>query len=451
MSTSKMKGVEDSLLPTPSEKRALPVGVYLFTLFGAGVAIQGFVLGAFTLPPAGPLNITQAVVAILIVGAVMGAAFSFNGTLGLRTGIPFAIQSHYSFGRWGGIWPQLLRALPAIFWLGIGTWIGALAANGLTTELFGWGNVYIYFVILTIIQAIISWWGIRGIGYISSVMGVALVAMFIYFLVAIFQTRTLELQEAWLAAGSWGLPFIAVISTLLAVQVTGFINIGDLTRHLKPQTQRTNFLANYLSFPIGYLFILFMGIITAAIVMVADPVEALMAIAPSTGMGLALLFFVFFAQFTTNTAYNILPPALVLQDIFKKLSWRWGVGITCALSLATFPWVLLTSTWFFPFVNYIGAFLAPVVVVLLFDYWGGLHRLDVKEILDQFYGERRKKHFRGVSFDGIIAVIIGGIVGIVFLQYSTFASAAAAVIAYPILRAIGIDERLRRSNPQSLY
>lgn len=449
MATAEMKGVEDKLLPIPREKRALPLGVYMLMGFGGGVALQGFVLGAFVLPPAGPLNILQAIVAIIIVGAVMGAVLAINGTIGLRTGIPFAIQSHYSFGMWAGFFPQVLRALPAIFWLGIGTWIGALAANGLTTELFGWGNVYIYFVALTIIQLILALKGIRFIGIACTAMGLCLVVMVIYFLVTIFQTRTLELEAAWLTGGTWGMPFVAVIFTLLAVQVTLMINIGDLTRHLRPQRQWTNWLANCLSFPIGYLFMMFMGIITASIVLVADPIQALMAIAPSRAMGLTLIFFAFFVQFTTNLSYNILPPALVLQDMFKKLNWRWGVIITCGLSLVTFPWILLTSEWFFPFVNYIGAFLGPIIVVLIFDYWGGpLKRMSVEETIDQFYGDRRTKHYRGLSFDGLIALVVGGILGIVFLEYALLVSSAVAVIVFLITRGIGIDERLRRSKPQ---
>ena len=113
------------------------------------IVVQAFALGQGFLPPVGRLNLTQAVVVMVLAGVASVVMFSLNGEPGLRYGIPYAIQARTSFGVRGSKFVELLRAVPAIVWCGIGTWIGALSFDGIITQLTGLtapAAKYVYFV-----------------------------------------------------------------------------------------------------------------------------------------------------------------------------------------------------------------------------------------------------------------------------------------------------------------
>ena len=74
---------------------------------------------------------------MLLAGLTCVVMFSLNGEAGNKYGIPYLIQSRASFGMRGSKIVEFLRALPAIAWYGIGTWIAALSLDGILKTLTG--------------------------------------------------------------------------------------------------------------------------------------------------------------------------------------------------------------------------------------------------------------------------------------------------------------------------
>src|SRR5215203_6802428 len=256
----------DGLLPVVDDERVFGPVSYVLMWWASLIVIQIFVLGANMMPPAGGLNLFQAVVVMLVAAVLVVTFFCINGTPGLKQGIPFAVQCRSAFGMRGAKVPTVLRILPAIAWYGIGSWIGALSVNAVASTIFGLGDyTAIYFVLFTIIQTVIAWYGIKSIKLFDASMSVIIFLIMAYFLLVIVRQENVALQEAWFAAGSWGLPFWTALTAAVGILATVMLNISDLTRHLKPATQATNFFTHLFGVVPPWTFIFVMGVVTATV------------------------------------------------------------------------------------------------------------------------------------------------------------------------------------------
>jgi NCS1 family nucleobase:cation symporter-1 len=428
----------DGLLPVAEDQRVFGPTSYVLMWWASLIVIQIFVLGANMMPPAGGLNLFQAVVVMLVAAVLVVTFFCINGTPGLKQGIPFAVQCRSAFGMRGAKVPTVLRILPAIAWYGIGSWIGALSVNAVGSTIFGLGDyTAIYFVLFTVVQTVIAWYGIQSIKVFDASMSVIIFVIMAYFLFVIVRQENVALQEAWFAAGSWGLPFWTALTAAVGILATVMLNISDLTRHLKPATQATNFFTHLFGVVPPWAFIFVMGIVTATVAGQGDPVAALMEVAPSVGIGIALLVFIVLAQVTTNLTINILPPTMVFQDLFN-VTWKQGTILAGILSVITFPWVLLDSQWFFTFINLYSAFLGPILGVMLSDYWVVRRR---RLSIDDLYAEDGGSYWfwRGFSPAGYVALAVASVVSLVFVEVSWFVGMPLAFGLHILLVRLGLD------------
>lgn len=435
----------EGLLPVPEGQRVFGPVSYVLMWWASLIVIQIFVLGANMMPPAGGLNLFQAVVVMVAAAALVVGFFCINGTPGLKYGIPFAVQCRSAFGLRGAKLPAVLRIMPAIAWYGIGSWIGALSINAVATTIFGLADyTALYFVLFTVIQTIIAWYGIKSIKVFDASMSLVIFLIMAYFLFVIVRQENVALKEAWFSAGSWGWPFWTALTAAVGILATVMLNISDLTRHLAPATQKNSFFGHLFGVVPPWVFIFVMGVVTATVAGQGDPVAALMEVAPSVGIGVALLVFIVLAQVTTNLTINILPPTMVFQDIFN-ITWRQGTILTGVLSVVTFPWVLLNSQWFFTFINFYAAFLGPILGIMLSDYWVVRRgRLSV----DDLYAEGRGAYWfrRGFSPAGYAALILATAVSLFFINISWFVGMPLAFALHLALVRLGVDS-VRESVP----
>jgi nucleobase:cation symporter-1, NCS1 family len=435
----------DGLLPVLEGERVFGLTSYVLMWWASLIVIQVFVLGANMMPPAGGLNIFQAIVVMSVAAVVVVAFFCINGTPGLKYGIPFAVQCRSAFGTRGAKIPEVLRIIPAIAWYGIGSWIGALSVNAVASTIFGLGDyTAVYFVLFTVIQTVIAWYGIKSIKTFDASMSVIIFLLMAYFLFVVFRQEEVALREAWFAAGSWGLPFWTALTAAIGILATVMLNISDLTRHLTPATQSTNFLGHLFGVVPPWVFIFIMGVVTATVAGQGDPVAALMQVAPSVGIGIALLVFIILAQITTNLTINILPPTMVFQDILN-VTWKQGTVVTGILSVITFPWILLKSQWFFTFINFYAAFLGPILGIMLSDYWVTRRR---RLSVDDLYVEREGSYWfrRGFSPAAFVTLVVASAVSLIFVDVSWLVGMPLAFVLHIVLVRLGLD-RVKESAP----
>lgn len=424
-------GYIDLTIVSP-EKRTFGVGSYMLMWWSSIIVIQGFVMGQSMLPPNGPLNIGQALTALVCSCLILAVFYSVNGMAGNKYGIPFALHARSSFGYNGSKVATLIRGIPAIFWTGIATWIGADAIAMVTKLIFGWGNTYLYFFIFLILQVFLVASGIETVKWFESTMAVVIVLIMAYMGISILLNYGDQLTTNWSAKGTWGVPFLTSIVALVGIVMTSSINNSDLTRYLKKGKGKV-WAGHLLGIPISKFFLVSLGILAGAANGVWDPVQALVDVAPNTWSAILILVFITMAQVTTNLTMNILPPALMIMDIFKKINWTTAVIIISVLSVATCPWILFTNDGFFMIINIPASFLGPILCVMLADYY-----IIRKQNLavDQLYDDSKNVLYKftgGWNIAALLAVVCGGIVGLIFTAFSWLAAMPVALVVYLVL------------------
>jgi len=401
----------EGLRPIGRAERVFALPSYVLMLWASLIVLQGFVLGQALLPPQGVLTLVQGVVVVLLASAVMAAFMVLNGQPGLKYGIPYCIHARAAFGIRGARLPEILRLAPAIVWYGFGTWIAALAVNGIVDTLTGFspsGITYAYFVVLLVLQTWLAYRGIRMMKWFTVAASIALIVIMGYMLARLLRSGEVAVAAAWGSTGDWGWPFWAGVNATIGILVAVMASASDLTRYLEAR-QRTAWLGHLLGVAPPLSFMMFFGFVAAVTTGVWDPIEALMALSPGPVVMVLLLVFILIAQFSTNLTVNIMPPAFIFQELFGT-SWRRGVIITGVLACLTFPWLLLESgVRFVAFINYYTAFFGPLVGCMLADYWAGGTGLDVAGLYVEDDSSPYWYH-SGVNWAGVIGTVGAGVV-----------------------------------------
>ena len=420
MSTLNSGSRREALNPISNENRIFGISTYIPFWISSMVVIQTFVVGQTFVPPNGVLNTYQAVVASIVAGFIIAVMFVVNGQPGMKYGIPFIVQTRSSFGYIGARYAALIRVLPAVFWFGIGSWIGATGISYITETFWGWSNSLFYFILFMIIQTILVYFGIETAKWFNTLLSIIVFGFMIYVNVKLFSVGGEKLQTTWDTVGSWGLPFFAAISTGVGTLITGAINISDISRYLKNRVVN-NVAGNFIGiFPFHTLMIL-TGILAAAVTGIWDPIQALVSVMTNDTIALLLVVFIIASQITTNITLNIIPPAMQLVETFNL---KWGIStiIVGVLGSFSFPWILLTSNVFDKFIGFYSAFLGPLLGILIADYYIVRKR---NYNVDNLYKDTIKYNWIGIG-----SLIIGGIFGLIFIKLSWMVSLPISAALY---------------------
>jgi nucleobase:cation symporter-1, NCS1 family len=450
MSDTQTNNNGNGIAPTSPDGRIFGTLSYILMWWSALTVIQIFALGQGLLPPIGRLNITQAFMVMITAGAVFVVALSLNGRAGLKYGIPFSIQTRTSFGVRGSTIAEFLRALPALIWYGIGSWIAALAIDGILKQAVGFStpvSKYVWFVALQVIQTFLAYRGIKMVKAFSVVGSVIIVFVKIYLLVHVLATYGFHVKSSWTTTGTWGAPFWEGLTSSIGVLAAVALNISDITRHLV-RSERANWLGHLLGVLPPWFFMLFLGMAASLALGIWDPVEAFMQLSPNRFVMFVLLVLILVAQITTNLTINIMPPALVFVSTFR-MSWGKGVLLTSVLGTLTFPWLLMAnSKAFFGFILYYSAFFGPILGVMLADYY--VVRRGELEVAELYIDGPDSPYWYNGGFNiaGLLAVFIPGIITMIWcLSVSWLIGVPAGFVLYLLLRRLSIDVSQRLARP----
>ena len=432
----------EGLEPIPDEERSMGLSHYIPVWWASFIIVQGFATAFFAVYPQGPLSLIQAAVAMAIGATVSAIFFILNGVWGYEKGIPFVAQSRAAFGTRGSIIPNVVRVIPAIGWLGIGNWIGALAINSITMTLWGFGNVPVYFVLFTILNIGLAWEGITSIKWFDSIAAGVIIVLLAYTVYAVVTTQGIA-SKPLNYDGTWGLPFWTIVAAHVGTALTGALNAADMSRHLEKERGIWNHVSgHFFGIAPAMMYMALVGLIFGISTNTANPVYAIMEVAPSPLIGVSMLIFVLAAQISSNLTLNILPPVHVIQDTLDY-SWEKGLIITGVLSIASFPWVLFSSEGgiYFLFINSYAVPLGPVLGVLLADYW--IFRAEDTSITSLYNKGRDSKFWfiQGFSVTAVASVLIGSGASLLMLDLSWMIGLPVGFISYVALRKADIDRR----------
>ncbi len=362
----------------------------LFAMWMADVHSIGgytFAAGLFFLGLAG----WQVFVALIAGITVVYFLMNLTGIAGQRHGVPYPVLARISFGVFGANIPALIRAIIAVFWYGIQTWLASVAVNLLLLEIFpgleglteskflgltilGW----ISFLILWFAQLFVLRHGMETVRRFVDWAGPAIyVAMFALAAWIVFEARGqigLTLNSENLSTGAAILAFATAVSLVVAYFSTLLLNFCDFSRFAP--TERMVKVGNFWGLPVNFLaFSLVVVIVTGGSQTVfgravTDPVEVVAQI-PNTFVLIvgALTFAV--ATVGINIVANFVSPAYDFANAAPRhITFERGGLITAVLALLVTPWNIYNSP---VAVNYflggLGAFLGPLFGIIIVDYY----------------------------------------------------------------------------------
>ncbi len=418
---------EESL--APQETRIMDPWSYLFAWLGGCVSIGTFTIGSGLV---GTLNLLQTFVAITIGCTVIGIALMFNGKAGHKYGIPFMVQTRSAFGFTGSRIPALVRSVPAIVWFGFQSWIGAGALNLVSETMFGFSNIWLFFIGFQLLQIGLSVLGFHGIKWLENIGSVFIIGALIYMFFSVINKYGDQISTNLInVEGTWGAPFWGATMLFLGIYSTMMLNVSDYSRELRKDVGPLRQVAIYANSILpATLFMGMIGLMVSGATGEVDPIKVFSSAVDNKFLLIVTLVFIAFAQVTTNILNNVVPPAYALMDIFK-LKFKTSAVLVGLLAFATFPWELVkdeSAAGLNLFIRTYSAFLGPIFAILIVDYFFiRKQTLNLEKLYDP------EGPYQGVNMAAMIAMAAGIAAALIFSGISWYASLLPSGILYYVL------------------
>lgn len=400
---------DSTLTPKLNHQRPITPFTYICMWIADGVNLGNMTLGA-SLFVAGvaTINLLQTTVAALIAISIISIIFVLNDRFGYRTGAPYVIQLRMSFGIKGSIISSLMRGIPAIVWYGFQSWIGGTALNEIV-KIFTKGafdNIFVCFLILQVIQIVISLYGFHAIKWVESLISIVIMVALLYVFFILLTKHSDLVIHNWLnTEGTWGIKFWGFIMVFMGNYAAIFLSASDYSRELKPGISdiKRGFLY-FIPIIVAYGFVLTIGAMLAAVTGIVNPVEAFPLVINNEYITVIVSLFIILGAIGVNMVANIVAPAYVIS-MLTKLKYKSAVVVTGLLAIASFPWLLVekdNAEGLQLFIRIYSAFLGPIVAILLVDYYLiSKQKIDIKALY------QKDGPYAGVNKIAIIAMLTG--------------------------------------------
>ncbi|RDI54483.1 NCS1 family nucleobase:cation symporter-1 [Nocardia mexicana] len=425
--------VNNDLLPTTKETAVWRTWD-LFCLWmtsAHSIGSYGFAVGMLALGMTG----WQTMLALFAGVLLLWLGSNLIGVAGQRVGVPFPVFARGAFGVFGANIPALLRALVAVFWYGIQTYLASTAlivlllrvAPGLeswTTPSFlglsalGW----ISFLVLWTVQLLIISYGMdivrRASDFAGPVVWIGMIALAVWILgKADWSIDFGARSGAALSGGQTVSAFIGVAFLMVAFMAGPLVNYADFAR-FSPSKQAI-LRGNAWGIPFNETaFVVISIVISLATLKVygkilSDPVELVAHVESNTIVIIAAALFAI-ATVGINVVLNFVSPSYDISNTAPKyISFRTGGIITAVLSILVMPWKLWANQDFIVyFLGGVGALMGPVFGILVVDYYLVRRRRTAVSELYSDVPQGSYYYSRGFNPRALIALLISGVVGV---------------------------------------
>ncbi|MDB4351446.1 NCS1 family nucleobase:cation symporter-1 [Candidatus Pelagibacter sp.] len=427
------------LAPTPASKKNW--GWFeIFNVWANDVqSLFGYTLAASLFLASG-LNGWAVFAALILAGFFIMWLVNLSGKPSVKHGIPYPVFARVSMGVFGANFPAMARGLVAMFWYGAQTYAASTAVALLITGITGiegevmllgmTGVMWVSFIFVSAFQVYLFWQGVDLVKKFLNFAGPAVYAVMILLMIVIWakaggglfsEVGTIfsggERTGGFEGLGSFG-AFLAVFSIMVGYFAAVVINFGDFARFVKNEDEmRKGNLWGLVGNVILFSFITLMitgGTIAIFGEYVSSPTE-MVAKVDNLGLTIIAAFAFFAATVGINMVANFIPPAYDLANLMpSKINFKTGGLITAGFGfIIGGMWVaVITQMGLFPFVNTLGAILAPVFGIMMVDYYIiKKEKLDVDALFDD--SSKAKYHYNGgFNYKGMLAWILSGYIAV---------------------------------------
>jgi nucleobase:cation symporter-1, NCS1 family len=383
----------EDIAPTKVSERTWTTVNIAALWVGMAICIPSYTLGGVLTTYFG-LNVTEALVTILVANLVVLIPLTLNAFPGTKYGIPFPVLLRSSFGIIGSNIPCLIRGVVACGWFGIQTMFGGLAIHLLLSALFdSWaglgqtGEVLGFFMFWALnVYVVIR--GSESIKLLETLAAPLLIAVSVGLMIwALPQMSMTELintpAKRPADASVWGY-FFAGLTAMVGFWATLSLNIPDFSRYAR--SQKDQVVGQIIGLPLTMFFFASLGVVLTAASKqlvgetVSDPITLIGMIDNSFWVIIAMVMIII-ATLSTNTAANIVSPTNDFQNIAPKyINQTKGVLLTGLVGIVLMSWELLKKLgWIVSDVNIesmysnwllgYSSLLGPIAGIMIVDYF----------------------------------------------------------------------------------
>ena len=424
------------LAPTPDDKKTW--GWFeIFNVWANDVqSLFGYTLAASLFLTYG-LNGWAVFAAIVLAGFFIMWLVNMSGSPSVRHGIPYPVFARASMGVIGANFPAMVRGIVAIFWYGAQTYFASTAVDLLLRAIFGLSGEpgtflamsatgWISLVLVAGFQIWLFWRGIDPIRRFLNFAGPAVYAVMIVLMIVIWMEAGSGLLDGvgkiFNGVGNYeGGPiaaFFAIFGTMVAYFAAVVINFGDFSRFVRNEKEmRKGNLWGLVGNIVVFSFIALMvtgGTVAVFGETLTNPTD-MVARVDNWFLTVVAAFAFFTATVGINMVANFIPPAYDLANLMpQKIDFRIGGLITAITGFVlAILWVsVISQLGIFPFVNTLGAILAPVYGIMMVDYY--IIKKRELDIQDLFSTDSGGKYYynQGWNNRALVALAIAAIFAI---------------------------------------
>lgn len=442
MNDEKLRSKE--LMPTNDSDRNMSLFDYTILWAGMTINIVAFSLGAQYYNGGEGLS-PWTIVAVMLIGyGIVTLLTSLVGDIGTKYGVPFAAYIRAPFGYRGANIAGIIRAIPCLYWFGFLTWIGAGSLNRIMGIIFpNFDNLTLMIIIFAAIQILNTMYGLKAMAKFGWIAIPSLAIMFSAILIATLNKYNITIPQIMSIETEGGYSFPFAVAGIAGGWLTMALNGSDLTRQIKryKNYETMNFFNRNKRAIIGQVIgLMFVGVVTMLIGVASgitsgfwDLNDVVPDLFSNNAIALILCYIVIvFAQWSTNTAANLLPPALVLLNFSPKIKYWMSTIICGVVSIAIMPWRIQSSGGFLVNIqSWISQMLGPIIGIMLADYF--IIRKGKLNVKDLYTASGQYQYYKGFNISSIISLFGSFIIGVFFKDYAFFAGSFFSIVIYCIL------------------
>ncbi|WP_332603295.1 NCS1 family nucleobase:cation symporter-1 [Arthrobacter sp. S2(2024)] len=371
---------------------------------------------------------------------------NFAGTAGQKTGVPYPVLARMSFGLFGANLAALIRALIAIAWYGIQTWLASEAVLVLLFSVWpqltsldgpdvprllgltplGWAA----FLVLWAVQLLVIRRGMETVRKFQDWAGpaiwVAMFALAIYILTQAGNKFSLSIPGVAPLDGPAALTqFFSAIALTVTYFAALLLNFCDFSRFAPDR--KTILRGNFWGLPVNFIaFALVTVVVTAGAAsyfsadqyrgqdmfkVITDPVAIVQAIKNPWITIIAAVTFVV-ATIGINVVANFVSASYDLANVAPhRIDFRRGGLISAVLAIVILPWNLFSSPVVIVyFLGGLGALLGPLFGVIFTDFFRIRHQRC--KVSDLYHEDEKGLYFytKGWNLKAIAALVPAAVV-----------------------------------------
>lgn len=447
--------ISEDILPITSKKRTLGGLGFANIWIGMAIVISVFSFGASGIDG---MNIWGVATATLVANIIIAIVGSMTGDIGVEHGLSFATYLRAPFGLLGVHLPAVARGIVASCWFGINTYIGATAINYFTLALFGIDNWPIWFAIFAILQIVNTMLGMKAIDKFASFAApcIILITCWMFYKVnniaVINNIKILGYKPPNPTPTCWMVTMCANIGMWAALAA----DIPNMTRSLKApvgernwfKRNKNNWIPQFATLPIIETFIAVIGAISYLTTGNWNPVEVIQATAKGPVL-LILLVMVILAQWSTNTAANLVPPAMCFTNAGARwnMPYKLGVLIAGLIGVCVQPWNILNQLY--TYLGYFGSFLSSLAGIMICDYYViRKRRLNVQEL---YKADGQYRYHGGVNIAGMVSWLLGTLAANIGSDYGYLFGLPTGFVCYYVLMKVWYLKKFPQAEVESGY